>query len=147
MDFVFCYLSEHLIGGFSLGVALRLLLHQLPHILHLKTKSCITDMALTVAAFSTKFSLKPQQHQKHQEHQEPLHPTPTYRQCVFWATYRKFYGNNQLNNNKTFLTPALSHRDDTAMRQMSMTEREAVEANIAKFQTQSLQVGYFFTKK
>ncbi|KAI1706720.1 sulfate permease family domain-containing protein [Ditylenchus destructor] len=47
LDFVFCYLSEHVIKGYSLGVAIRVILNQLQHLLHIRFRSCISDVSLT----------------------------------------------------------------------------------------------------
>ncbi|KAI1694921.1 sulfate permease family domain-containing protein [Ditylenchus destructor] len=47
LDFVFCYLSEHVIKGYSLGVAIRVILNQLQHLLHIRFRSCISEVSLT----------------------------------------------------------------------------------------------------
>lgn len=48
LDFVFSYVSQQVLSGFSFGLAIRIVFNQLQYVLHLKGNSCISEMALTV---------------------------------------------------------------------------------------------------
>lgn len=51
LDFVFSYVSQQVLSGFSFGLAIRIVFNQLQHVLHLKGNSCISELALTVWIF------------------------------------------------------------------------------------------------
>uniref|UniRef100_A0A915DMJ7 STAS domain-containing protein n=1 Tax=Ditylenchus dipsaci TaxID=166011 RepID=A0A915DMJ7_9BILA len=47
LDFLFCYASEFVLKGFALGISVRIVFNQLQHVLHIKIKSCMSEMSLT----------------------------------------------------------------------------------------------------
>ena len=48
LDFVFSYISQQVLSGFSFGLGLRIIFNQLQHILHVKGNSCISELTVTV---------------------------------------------------------------------------------------------------
>ena len=48
LDFLFSYISQQVLSGFSFGIAIRIAFNQLQHILHVKGNSCISELSFTV---------------------------------------------------------------------------------------------------
>ncbi|KAE9553276.1 hypothetical protein FO519_003534 [Halicephalobus sp. NKZ332] len=67
LDFIFSYISQQVLSGFSFGLGIRIVFNQLQHILHLKGNSCISELTLTLTSISSKVS------------------PPSYKQCAFLA--------------------------------------------------------------
>uniref|UniRef100_A0A7E4ZPS0 Sulfate_transp domain-containing protein n=1 Tax=Panagrellus redivivus TaxID=6233 RepID=A0A7E4ZPS0_PANRE len=51
LDFLLFYLSQQVLSGFSFGLAIRIAMNQMQHVLHVKGNSCISELSLTVGQF------------------------------------------------------------------------------------------------
>ncbi|CAD5222742.1 unnamed protein product [Bursaphelenchus xylophilus] len=78
VEFLFSYVSKHVVGGICFGTAVRIVLSQLQHILHVRGNQCVSEFSATLSLIASKTM------------------PPTFTQCTFLSAYKSLHSNRTL---------------------------------------------------
>ncbi|CAD5217115.1 unnamed protein product [Bursaphelenchus okinawaensis] len=79
LEFLFTYVSKHVVGGICFGTGIRIIFSQLQHILHVRGNQCVSDLSATVSILASKTV------------------PPSFKQCTFLSAYQALHLNKSAN--------------------------------------------------